>query len=121
MVTKKNLTQRKITETLEKIPYMEKSKVLEDEQRQRRFQLNETKEKLWKWRGKKQNRRVEDETEEQKLSRLQDKLKELEDLLEQTRREKEDRLKIAEEKCDFMKKKREDQKMKKIKKIQVRR
>ena len=112
--TKNRLTQPKITDILRKVPYMEKSKVLEDEQRKRRFQLKEMNENLWKWRGEKQQKRAEEETEEQKLSSIEDKLKELEDILEQTRREKEDRQKRAHEKSDIVKKKKEDKKMKKI-------
>ena len=69
--TKSRLTQKKITDILRKVPYMEQSKVLEDDQKQRRFQMKEMKENLWKWRGGKQQRRAEEETEEQKLNSLE--------------------------------------------------
>ena len=74
--------------------------VLEEDVRQRRFQMREMKENLWKWRGKKTSKRFENETEKSK----QRKLKDLKNLLEQSRRDKEERLRRAEEKSNVVKK-----------------
>ena len=78
--------------------------VLEEDVRQRRFQMREMKENLWKWRGKKTSKRFENETEESKQRKLEEKLKDLKNLLEQSRRDKEERLRRAEEKSNAVKK-----------------
>ena len=82
------MTQRKITDTIQEIPHRERKSIEEDDLRQRRFQMREMKENLWKWRGRKPEKKKAEETAESELKKLEEKLRKLEELLMLTRREK---------------------------------
>jgi hypothetical protein len=122
MAFKQKMTQKKITDTLQEIPHREREPFVEDDLRQRRFQMREMKENLWKWRGNKSEKKTE-ETAESEQKQLEEKLRQLEDLLKLTRREKEERLRRADKKRDILKsnqtekmRKEEEKKIKKEKK-----
>ena len=88
--------QKKISDTLRELPAVKGRAILEDDLRQKRFQMREMKENLWKWRGRKSGK-IE-ETMEPAQTDLEEKLRIAEEMLAMSRKEKEGRLLRADEK-----------------------
>ena len=91
---------------------------MEDDHKQRRFQMREMKENLWKWRGRKPGKM--EETKQPAQTDLEEKLRIVEEMLAMSRKEKEGRLLRADEKRETLKSKLDEKKImeddKKIKK-----
>jgi hypothetical protein len=91
-----NLTQKKITETLMKLPLQKRNTFLEKSEENRRKELQEVKENLWKqWRNKKPDKKKKEE--KRILETLEEKLKKLEILLELAKKEEAEKKEIEEE------------------------
>ena len=79
------MTQRKITETLTKIPRQKQKTFLAETDEKRRRELKEMKENLWrKWGRKKPEKKHKEDKEIQK--KLEENLRMLEGILEQKRK-----------------------------------
>ena len=78
---RRQLTQRKTTDTLSKLARNTQKDFILGEESKRRKELKEMKENLWRnWRGKKQEKRIKEETGIQK--KLEENLEKVEQLLE---------------------------------------
>ena len=83
---KKKTIQKKISDTLRELPALKGREILEDNLKQRRFQMREMKENLWKWRGRKPGKM--EETKQPTQTDLEEKLRIVEEMLIMSRKEK---------------------------------
>ena len=91
---KQNLLQRKITDSLKKLPPKEREKYGRDEERKRKIELKEVKENIWKkWRnpaGKEQHAKQQLEKNEN-IENLESKLSRIDEIIEKVKQEENER------------------------------
>ena len=95
-VEKEKLIQRKITEAITRLPDIEKKRMLEEEEKEKRLELKEIKENVWKkWRGKgeKKDKRLENPKSRKELMELR--LERIENALTRVKEDEENRKKQA--------------------------
>ena len=87
---KKELKQRKITESMMKLPTSEKTEFLREEEKRRRLELQAAKENVWKkWRKNGKGKEVKNQQKRNEENEMDEKLDKIEQILERVNNEEE--------------------------------